>query len=182
MDEDSNKAVTAILADPQYKAGRSLVNADRFEEAVEFFSGLLEVRVAAVEDEMSPALAPLYYEYGNALLYYAEESGAVFGDAITDAEKKRAWAAVEAAQKGSGAETQGGDTPEAAPTTQGAQETAGGGENNDARSTEAPNADQEAEQDLVLAWENLEIARQLFSKLSLTEEMRTFVAKVRLPT
>ena len=89
--------VAATLADPQYKAGRKLIDDGRLEEAVNFFSGLLETRVALLSgNEMCPALAPLYYEYGNSLLYNAEESGAVFGDAITEVEKKKAMAIVDA--------------------------------------------------------------------------------------
>ncbi|CAN0488337.1 unnamed protein product, partial [Ectocarpus sp. 8 AP-2014] len=94
--ESSNSAVATTLADPQYKAGRKLIDDGRLEEAVNFFSGLLETRVQVLSgDEMSPSLAPLYYEYGNSLLYNAEESGAVFGDAITDAEQKKRAMAID---------------------------------------------------------------------------------------
>ncbi|CAN0577829.1 unnamed protein product, partial [Ectocarpus sp. 12 AP-2014] len=133
--ESSNSAVAATLADPQYKAGRKLIDDGRLEEAVNFFSGLLETRVQVLSgDEMSPSLAPLYYEYGNSLLYNAEESGAVFGDAITDAEQKKRAMAIGAngVAEGEGAAGQ------------------------------APSPDQEAEEDLELAWENLEMARRIY--------------------
>lgn len=164
--------VASTLADPQYKAGRKLIDDGRLEEAVNFFSGLLETRVAVLNgDEMSPALAPLYYEYGNSLLYNAEESGAVFGDAITDAEKQRAMAIVEAQVSGADAENQEneGRGPESGGAG-GASATPGDGA--------APSPDQEAEEDLEIAWENLELARRIYSELALTEEIRTAIAKV----
>lgn len=170
MSTETN-TVAATLADPQYKAGRKLIDDGRLEEAVNFFSGLLETRVQVLSgNEMSPALAPLYYEYGNSLLYNAEESGAVFGDAITDAEeKKRAMAIVEARLNGEAA------PPAAAvdgrPAGPAAREEDEGGQ-------QAPSPDQEAEEDLEIAWENLEMARRIYSELELTEEIRTAIAKV----
>lgn len=167
--------VAATLADPQYKAGRKLIDDGRLEEAVNFFSGLLETRVQVLSgNEMSPALAPLYYEYGNSLLYNAEESGAVFGDAITDAEeKKRAMAIVEAQINGqaAAAAAEGGGRPGPGP----APAAVGEGE----AGQQAPSPDQEAEEDLEIAWENLEMARRIYSDLELTEEIRTAIAKVR---
>lgn len=173
---EATRTVAATLADPQYKAGRKLIDDGRLEEAVNFFSGLLETRVQVLDgDEMNPALAPLYYEYGNSLLYNAEESGAVFGDAITDAEqKKRAMAIVEAQINGqaeaAAAAAEGGAGAAAARAAPG-----GGAEEGPA----APTPDQEAEEDLEIAWENLEMARRIYSELELSEEIRTHVAKVR---
>lgn len=156
-------AVAATLADPQYKAGRRLIDDDRLEDAVNFFSGLLETRVALLGDEMSPALAPLYYEYGNSLLYNAEESGDVFGDAITGAEKKKALEVLEAHAAAAGG----------APSEE--QE-----EGDDPATAAVPGAApaQEAEEDLEIAWENLEMARRIYTSLELTEEIRTAIAKV----
>lgn len=162
--------VASTLADPQYKAGRKLIDDGRLEEAVNFFSGLLETRVAVLSgDEMNPSLAPLYYEYGNSLLYNAEESGAVFGDAITDAEKKKAMAIVEAQVGGDG----GAQGEEGGARAGGAQ---GGGAGDEGE--QAPSPDQEAEEDLEIAWENLEMARRIYNELELTEEIRTAFAKV----
>eukprot|EP00752_Nemacystus_decipiens_P004910 g4469.t1 len=174
MATDTN-SVAATLADPQYKAGRKLIDDGRLEEAVNFFSGLLETRVQVLSgNEMSPALAPLYYEYGNSLLYNAEESGAVFGDAITDAEeKKRAMAIVEARIKGEAA-------PAAAEGGRAGGGGAAGGAEDEAGQQQAPSPDQEAEEDLEIAWENLEMARRIYSDLELTEEIRTAIAKVHL--
>lgn len=171
MATDTN-TVAATLANPQYKAGRKLIDDGRLEEAVNFFSGLLETKVQVLSgNEMSPALAPLYYEYGNSLLYNAEESGAVFGDAITDAEeKKRAMAIVEARINGEAAPAAEGD---------GRPKPAGGGGEDDG-GQQAPSPDQEAEEDLEIAWENLEMARRIYSELELTEEIRTAIAKVCL--
>ena len=104
-EQKEEHTVAATLADPQYKAGRKLIDDGRLEDAVNFFSGLLETRVAVLSgNEMCPALAPLYYEYGNSLLYNAEESGAVFGDAITEVEKKKAMAIVDAQLHGASAQ------------------------------------------------------------------------------
>lgn len=172
---EGKNTVAATLADPQYKAGRKLIDDGRLEEAVNFFSGLLETRVQVLSgDEMNPSLAPLYYEYGNSLLYNAEESGAVFGDAITDAEqKKRAMAIVEAQINGK-AVAGGGSTSSGGGGAAGAN---ADGESKGA--PEAPSPDQEAEEDLEIAWENLEMARRIYSELELTEEIRTAIAKVR---
>ncbi|CAN0275887.1 unnamed protein product [Ectocarpus sp. 6 AP-2014] len=176
--ESSNSAVAATLADPQYKAGRKLIDDGRLEEAVNFFSGLLETRVQVLSgDEMSPSLAPLYYEYGNSLLYNAEESGAVFGDAITDAEqKKRAMAIVEAQINGQAAAA----AAAAAAGGGAAGEGATGGAEGEGAAAQAPSPDQEAEEDLELAWENLEMARRIYGGLELTEDIRTAIAKVHL--
>lgn len=171
MAEDATKkyTVASTLADPQYRAGRKLIDDGRLEEAVNFFSGLLETRVAVLSgNEMNPSLAPLYYEYGNSLLYNAEESGAVFGDAVTDAEKKRAMAIVEAQVGGEDKEEEGGSARASDAQGGGAED---GGE-------QAPSPDQEAEEDLEIAWENLEMARRIYSELELTEEVRTAIAKV----
>ncbi|CAN0534426.1 unnamed protein product, partial [Ectocarpus sp. 12 AP-2014] len=175
--ESSNSAVAATLADPQYKAGRKLIDDGRLEEAVNFFSGLLETRVQVLSgDEMSPSLAPLYYEYGNSLLYNAEESGAVFGDAITDAEqKKRAMAIVEAQING-----QAAAAAAAAAGGGAAGEGANGVAEGEGAAGQAPSPDQEAEEDLELAWENLEMARRIYGGLELTEDIRTAIAKVHL--
>lgn len=164
--------VAATLADPQYKAGRKLIDDGRLEEAVNFFSGLLETRVQVLSgNEMSPALAPLYYEYGNSLLYNAEESGAVFGDAITEAEqKKRAMAIVEAQING--------QVEASAAAAEGGGAGAAGGGDEAGQQQQAPSPDQEAEEDLEIAWENLEMARRIYSELELTEEIRTAIAKV----
>lgn len=163
-------AVVATIADPQYKAGRKLIDDGRLEEAVNFFGGLLETRVAVLDgDEMNPALAPLYYEYGNSLLYNAEESGVVFGDAITEAEKKKAVAAVEAQISGAmreGGQATGshnGGTPDTGP----------------AEEEEGPSPNQEAEEDLEIAWENLEMARRIYGELELRDDIRTAIAKVK---
>ncbi|CAB1119715.1 unnamed protein product [Ectocarpus sp. CCAP 1310/34] len=175
--ESSNSAVAVTLADPQYKAGRKLIDDGRLEEAVNFFSGLLETRVQVLSgDEMSPSLAPLYYEYGNSLLYNAEESGAVFGDAITDAEqKKRAMAIVEAQING-----QAAAAAAAAGSGGAAREGANGGADGEGAAGQASTPDQEAEEDLELAWENLEMARRIYGGLELTEDIRTAIAKVHL--
>lgn len=170
--EKENTTVAATLANPQFKAGRKLIDAGRLEEAVEYFSGLLETRVGLLNDEMSPALAPLYYEYGNALLYHTEESGAVFGDAITDAEKKRAMAMLEqqAAQNALQQDEANGGSREGKGAV-----VEGSGADGDGPVT----GDQETEDDLEIAWENLEMARRIYEKLEVTEEIRTLLGKAR---
>ena len=171
--------VAATLADPQYKAGRKLIDDGRLEEAVNFFSGLLETRVALLSgNEMCPALAPLYYEYGNSLLYNAEESGAVFGDAITEVEKKKAMAIVDAQLHGAMQQEENGGGG-AGDGGGGAGGGAGGAADGDGDGAAAPTPDQEAEEDLEIAWENLEMARRIYSELELTDEVRVPFAKVR---
>ncbi|CAM9122443.1 unnamed protein product, partial [Discosporangium mesarthrocarpum] len=158
--------VFSTLTDPQFVAGRSLVVSGRLEEAVGFFSELLEDRVSALGDEMSASLAPLYFEYGNALLYYAEESGAVFGDAITDAEKQKAIAMVEAKMSGE--------------VSSGKIDGEGGGDDGGASGGNQQTTEAEAEEDLEIAWENLEIARKIYMDQPLTDEIRGLLGKVHL--
>ncbi|CAN0170409.1 unnamed protein product, partial [Laminaria digitata] len=177
---EEGHTVAATLADPQYKAGRKLIDDGRLEEAVNFFSGLLETRVAVLSgNEMCPALAPLYYEYGNSLLYNAEESGAVFGDAITEVEKKKAMAIVDAQLQGTSAQL--GENGGGAASDEGEGGAAAGGAEDgaDGDAAAAPTPDQEAEEDLEIAWENLEMARRIYSELELTEETRVAIGKVR---
>lgn len=177
MDTNDTNTVAATLANQQYKMGRTLIDEGRLEEAVDFFSGLLEVRVKVLGDEMSPALAPLYYEYGNSLLYNAEESGAVFGDAITDAEKKRAMAIVEAAQSGDGKDGSDRDAMQ-----QDGGDAGGGGGTGGALSGKGvetgASANPEAEDDLEIAWENLEMARRIYSTLEMSDDIKAAIAKV----
>lgn len=169
------RTVASTLKDPQFKAGRWLIDQDRLEEAVDFFSGLLETRVGVFGDEMCPALAPLYYEYGNALLYNAEESGAVFGDAITDAEKQKAMAILEAA---SSAQTAVNTYADQGSASNGhAQEVVGETPDAAAGSDERTPA-QEAEEDLELAWMQLEMARRVYESQEMTDDIRAAVAKV----
>ena len=176
-DNKEEHTVAATLADPQYKAGRKLIDDGRLEEAVNFFSGLLETRVAVLSgNEMCPALAPLYYEYGNSLLYNAEESGAVFGDAITEVEKKKAMAIVDAQLHG--ASENGGSGASDGGVAAGEAGAAPEDGDGDAGAGAAPSPDQEAEEDLEIAWENLEMARRIYSELELTEEIRVAIGKV----
>ncbi|CAM9281665.1 unnamed protein product [Choristocarpus tenellus] len=166
MADDKTIAVAATLADPQFKAGRALVDAGRLEEAVNFFSSFLEVKVQTLDDEMSPALAPLYYEFGNALLYYAEECGDVFGDAITEAESQKAIAHIKACISGE------------VGSADGASEAGGEGGVSNGEDGQAPQTG--AEEDLEIAWENLDLARKIYSEITLTDEVKGLLGKVHL--
>lgn len=67
----SSDKLKVIESDERYIKGKSCIRENKLEEAVEIFGKWLEelTKEGAV-DELD--LAPVYYEYGNALLHLAE--------------------------------------------------------------------------------------------------------------
>ncbi|OQR95953.1 hypothetical protein THRCLA_07440 [Thraustotheca clavata] len=96
----------ATVKDARFVRGIALLKEKRYEEAVVHFEDLLRTMV---ENENgapdSLRLAPVYYEYGNALLSFAEATASVFGEGATkgeDAEEENdlevAWEMLEVAR------------------------------------------------------------------------------------
>ncbi|CAI5703912.1 hypothetical protein KXD40_002525 [Peronospora effusa] len=73
------------LTDPRYLRGVSLLKNKRLEEAVVVFEDLLRTLCDVEGKSDSLAVAPIYYEYGHALLCLTEASTSLFGGAVEDA-------------------------------------------------------------------------------------------------
>ncbi|OQR99240.1 hypothetical protein ACHHYP_07153 [Achlya hypogyna] len=67
------------LKDARFVRGISLLKEKRYEEAVVHFEDLLRTMVEGNENTDQLRVAPVYYEYGNALLSLAEATASVFG-------------------------------------------------------------------------------------------------------
>ncbi|KAF0687889.1 Aste57867_20381 [Aphanomyces stellatus] len=67
------------LKDPRFMRGITLLKEKRYEEAVAHFEDLLRTMVETEQNGDTLRVAPVYYEYGNALLSYAEATASVFG-------------------------------------------------------------------------------------------------------
>ncbi|CAK4077682.1 unnamed protein product [Aphanomyces euteiches] len=67
------------LKDPRFTRGVTLLKEKRYEEAVAHFEDLLRTMVETENNGDTLRVAPVYYEYGNALLSYAEATRDVFG-------------------------------------------------------------------------------------------------------
>ncbi|CAI5746955.1 unnamed protein product [Peronospora destructor] len=86
--EDSSSTAQELqrtLTDPRYLRGVSLLKNKRLEEAVVAFEDLLRTLCEVEGKSDSLAVAPIYYEYGHALLCLTEASASLFGGAVEDA-------------------------------------------------------------------------------------------------
>ncbi|CAH0473685.1 unnamed protein product [Peronospora belbahrii] len=72
----------ATLMDPRFLRGTSLLKKKRFEEAIVVFEDLLRLFCEAEGKSESLAVAPIYYEYGNALLSLNETTSSIFGHVV----------------------------------------------------------------------------------------------------
>ncbi|KAL4140445.1 hypothetical protein PRNP1_014729 [Phytophthora ramorum] len=73
------------LEDPRYLRGVSLLKEKRLEEAVVAFEDLLRTLCEAEGKADSLSVAPVYYEYGHALLSLTEATASLFGGAVEGA-------------------------------------------------------------------------------------------------
>ncbi|GMF35907.1 unnamed protein product [Phytophthora fragariaefolia] len=73
------------LADPRYVRGVALLKEKRLEEAVVALEDLLRTMCEAEGKADSLAVAPVYYEYGHALLSLTEATASLFGGAVEGA-------------------------------------------------------------------------------------------------
>jgi len=141
-----------IKSDPRFIQAKEFIKAGEYERALEFYGQLLETSVETY-GEKALELAPLYFEYGSALLCQAQEATDVFGSAIKDAQKSKRDA--EPSKEAEEEETNDGEEEEEGPTEEGVQE------------------------DLEIAWENLEVARTICSENE-TEESKKLLTEVYL--
>ena len=79
------------LSDPRYRAGVRLRRGGRFEAAANLLAEVLTLATEGAPDErqLDPTLAPLYYEYGVALVGVAREATAAEEDAEAAPSPKR---------------------------------------------------------------------------------------------
>jgi len=75
----------ATLTDPRYLRGVTLLKEKRLEESVVAFEDLLRTMCEAEGKSDSLAVAPVYYEYGHALLTLTEATASLFGGAVEGA-------------------------------------------------------------------------------------------------
>ena len=79
-------ATPTIAGDPRFIAGKRMRRAGRFEQAVQLLTEVLAVATEgkSEEEQLAPALAPVYYEYGVALMGACREAAAA-GEADAEA-------------------------------------------------------------------------------------------------
>ncbi|CCI40359.1 unnamed protein product [Albugo candida] len=140
----------AVKQDPRFQRGLSLLKEHDYEAAVSIFEDLLKTKIELKQTSEALELAPIYYEYGNALLSLAEGTANVFGNALDGSEK----------DPGDKRSAQGQEEKE----TQCKNEV-----------QETPNEENVAKDDLELAWEMLEVARVIYARhpedLSIEKEL-----------
>ena len=79
-------ATPTIAGDPRFIAGKRMRRAGRFEQAVQLLTEVLAVATEGKSEaeQLAPALAPVYYEYGVALMGACREAAAA-GEADAEA-------------------------------------------------------------------------------------------------
>ncbi|EFN53411.1 hypothetical protein CHLNCDRAFT_58502 [Chlorella variabilis] len=139
-------AATLAEADAKFERGIQCIRSNDIEAAVALFSEVLEVRTRHY-GELAPECASAYYRYGAALLYQAQDSGDVFGaNVVKDGEEEEE---EEAENKENGGDK--GKAPAAPAEGVEAEE-------------EGEDSGEAADNDLQLAWENLESAKVIWGK------------------
>jgi len=73
----------------KYADGPTAIKAGDYDAAIELYGAVIESLVAK-HGEVAKECAQGYYDYANALIYKAEESTDIFGDAVSGAEKQQA--------------------------------------------------------------------------------------------
>jgi len=165
----------AMLRDPRYKQGVALTKLGKYDEALEFLGAC--VALVASEDDLSLAAAPVYFAYGDALLSKAEDSADLFGAAMKKAEEEGG-GEDEDEDVGENMEPEGGMKPESGSSSSAAaaSSSSGGGSGAEAQEEKEEKEEEEGEEatkvvipedvqdDLEVAWENLEAARVIYHK------------------
>ncbi|KAG2781251.1 hypothetical protein JG687_00001669 [Phytophthora cactorum] len=85
MATETAQELEKTLTDPRYVRGVSLLKDKRLEEAVVAFEDLLRTMCEVEGKSDSLAVAPVYYEYGHALLSLTEVTASLFGGAVEGA-------------------------------------------------------------------------------------------------
>nr|CCA18837.1 conserved hypothetical protein [Albugo laibachii Nc14] len=145
----TNIIVEAAKQDPRFQRGLCLLKEHDYEAAVTIFEDLLKTKVELKKTSEALELAPIYYEYGNALLSLVEGTANVFGNVLDGSEKH--------SDKG---------------TDHGQEEKSSQFRN---ESDDNPIEENVVKDDLELAWEMLEVARVIYTRhpedLSIEKEL-----------
>ncbi|KAI9906883.1 hypothetical protein PsorP6_016463 [Peronosclerospora sorghi] len=88
MAQSSSSAheLETTMRDPRYVRGVSLLQEKRYEEAVDVWGDYLRTLCEVEGKRECLGVAPVYYEYGHALLSVAETSGQLFGGPLDAAD------------------------------------------------------------------------------------------------
>ncbi|KAG7389400.1 hypothetical protein PHYBOEH_007510 [Phytophthora boehmeriae] len=78
----TEEQLTKTLTDPRFERGMTLLKEKRLEEAVVAFADLLRTMCETEQLGDSLSVAPVYYQYGHALLSLAEATASLFGGAV----------------------------------------------------------------------------------------------------
>lgn len=81
----TKEQLSKTLEDPRFTRGLALLKEKRLEEAVVAFEDLLRTMCETEQLGDSLAVAPVYYQYGHALLSLAEATASLFGGAVSGA-------------------------------------------------------------------------------------------------
>ena len=166
-----------MLADPRYTQGVALTKQGKYDEALEFLGAC--VALVASEDDLSLAAAPVYFAYGDALLCKAEDSFDLFGAAMKEAKEKGGdndedgeededeevegeEEEEEEEEAGNGKEPAVGSSSAAASSSSSAAAPAEGEKGEEGANKVA--IPEEMQDDLEVAWENLEASRVIYHK------------------
>ena len=153
----------------EFQEGKRLAKEKKYDDSIVHFSNVIKQAISAFNnDELHPELARLYYEYGNILLQKIELTSDVFGEEVgqtTGKKDERTSSAAGKAAAESGKEEQmmktAGDNDEEEGDDDGDAEI----EEQATPITGGPQPPKEEEvEDLQLAWENMELSRNITTK------------------
>ena len=132
---------SSLTSDARFVQGKQLLKEKKFEEAVEFFSELLRSSCEQFGDK-SLEVAPVWFEYGHALLSKEEDSPSnnLLGAAANEAKKAAQMLGEEDAE---------GDPDEEREDPPGESKVGDAGDDAEALAEE--------EEDIQMAWEALEV-------------------------
>lgn len=145
----------SLINDPRYIQGKQLLKDKKFEEAIEFLSELLRGSCERFGDK-SLVVAPVWFEYGNALLSKEEDnpSNNLLGTAANEAKKAAQMLGAEEDAEDGGEEEEGEDSAD-----QPGDESKAEGKEGEVEGAEGAEALAEEEEDIQMAWEALEVSR-----------------------
>ncbi|KAF7134564.1 hypothetical protein RHSIM_Rhsim08G0109400 [Rhododendron simsii] len=156
---DGDREKSLGYAEELMERGSKAAEANDYAEAIECYSRALEIRVAHY-GELAPECVNMYYKYGCALLYKAQEEG----DPLATVPKKEGESQQLSAKSGpvsNNGELEETSNAERVP----ANACSGKDQEDDEEESEAESAEgDEDESDLDLAWKMLDVARAIVEK------------------
>ena len=165
---DKEKAGTTVLEEhklqpvpldlqQELKEGNALVDAGKYEEAIEKLGSVLRDAILVAGNEVDYSLVRYYYDYGDAIIAKLTNSTEIFGDAIQEAISKKGGKVLEGIKKD---EDEKGVEEEKHPAQKG---NAADSDKEESKEGGRPAGDDEIE-DLEIAWETMESARVICEK------------------